>query len=704
MQIAKYVAGLSLDIDKRSFKEGDKVLSGLEKRFSKLGNFGKALTLSLGNFSVDQRKLNRTLGDSLDVASRQVRFEISQFAVNDRNMQAALLRAGRRIGSNIGAGGAGNGNQVNGAEWDRRRAIMAQEAQLRHQRSLELAGMRRSVGSVGRSAALGGASFASGASRLLGPALTLGLGGYGLSQANKLNQQVVSAQLQSQAVVQQAGGTAGEGQASFEWLRNQGNRIGFNYLDASADYNKLLSGLTGAGMSVQQGQGVFKGFSELSRVNKLDRNAQTRVYRALSQVAGKNKLQSEELTGQLAESLPGAVSIFARAYQNQLTAQGKGGGKVGQEAISELLAAMKKGQVKGDILTYAGAEASRQAAPGLAAASTASQAEQARLQNVITDKSVLASNSGVEEGFARIFRTLSTGLNEANGLVRTLAEGFNQATIETSKLLLFPQSFVRALEGRDSLVADWLGIEQTKQLQDDWSQIRVTMGEIWGMANPAWLPSLSNVAQSLKDSFGIVGRLSQRATETTSVMGQIYDQGRDPLNGAVNAGLFGLRSYGGLGAEYAGKGINKVLDTLPFARSHPALGYVGDFANYLATPGDPIAEWQMRQDRATGANTSLMYENDPQGWRDFNKQRNQAASYDLFGGNGYGPSQSSAAAFNSSVDTFKQGTNQTSIKNENKFDINVAIQTNSTDEFETFFNTKFQGALTTAGLQFAEKE
>lgn len=139
-----------------------------------------------------------------------------------------------------------------------------------------------------------------------------------------------------------------------------------------------------------------------------------------------------------------------------MSAQGKGGGKTGQAAISELLAAMKKGQVKGDILTYAGDIASQQAQPGLTAAQEASQAQQARFQNTISDLAVVASNSGVEEGFARIFKTLSQGLENSADLVEALSQGFNKATQVWSELFLIPQDLQRMFDGKDSVVADWL--------------------------------------------------------------------------------------------------------------------------------------------------------------------------------------------------------------------------------------------------------
>lgn len=520
MNIASYYARVGFKVNNRDIQKVDRAISTVEK---KLKDFSKRLsasyTINLVNFNVNERNLQRSLGNALDMASSRVAFEISRFVVNDRALLAALLRAARRLppppppGPNPPPHPPGPGPRPNG-------------------------GGNPPPGSGRGSRSLIGAG-------LYGPlgygALALAGGGYGLGALNRRNQEVVSAQLQSQAVVQQAGGTVQQGQESFQWLRNQANRIGFNYLDASPDYNKLLSGLTGAGMSVKQGQDVYKGFAELSRVNKLDRIQQQRVFRALSQIAGKNKLQSEELSGQLAESLPGAVSLFARAYQQQI-----GGNKTGQEAITQLLDAMKKGQVKGNILTYAGTLASQQAAPSLAAAGTASQAEQARYQNAVSDLAVVASNAGVEEGFARIFRTLNAGLSESNGLVEMLARGFNDATKWADDLLLFPQDFARALEGRDSLVADWLGADATKQLQEDWKSIKESMQTISTIGAPSWLPTMESVSKDIAAQFRVIaalanGDFSEIGSALTDFAANRYKQHGDALATGPN---FALRAIG----------------------------------------------------------------------------------------------------------------------------------------------------------------
>ena len=486
MQITKYFASLGIEIDKASVKQVDKVLNSIEAKIKSFGQkTSKGFKLEISGFDINQTALNVAVGNALDIASARNVLDVSRFHIDKSHLNTAMASALREA-----------------SLFASRSSTLRPSVRVNPVGGAENALRPRHV----TGAAVGGGLIGRGLSGIYGPALTLGFGGYGLSQLNKRNQQVVSAQLQTSAVVQQALGenyTPEAGTRTFDWLKSQGQRVGFNYLEAAPDFAKLLSGLTGAGMSVQQGQGVYKGFAELSRVNKLDRTQQQRVFRALSQIAGKNKLQSEELTGQLAESLPGAVSLFARAYQQQ-----KGGSKTGQEAITELLAAMKKGQVKGDILVNAGNLASEQAKPGLTAASQASQAEQARYQNTVSDLAIVASNNGVEEGFARIFRTLSAGLSESNDLVKILAEGFNDVTKWADDLLLWPQSFVRALEGRDSLVADWLGKDATAQLQKDWNSIKESMTTIGSIGAPSWLPSLQTVSKDIAAQFQIIAALS----------------------------------------------------------------------------------------------------------------------------------------------------------------------------------------------------
>lgn len=509
MQIAKYFASIGIEVSEKSLKKVDKSFDYIEARFKRLNAFaGKSIKFNIEKFDVDQKKLNLALGNALDFASTRLVFEVSNFVVNqsalNRSVGNALDRSSRTQSMHVNQRGAGSGKVAAGS-------------------------------------AIGGGLIGRGLSGFYGPALALGLGGYGLSALNQRNQQVVSAQLQTSAVVQQAGGTAQQGADSFQYLRSEANRVGFSYLDASGDYNKLISGLTGSGIGLKESQKVFSGFAELARVNKLDKTTQNRLFRALSQVAGKGKLMSEELTGQIAEALPGGTALFAQAYQAKL-----GGNKTGADAIQQLLADMKKGKVTSDILTYAGAAASQRANQGgaLGTASQASQAEQARYQNSVNDMAVLASNSGVEEGFARIFRTLNAGLSESGDLVRGLSEGFNEATKWADDLLLFPQSFVRALEGKDSLVADWLGMDASSQLVSDWKEIKSLWADISAI-KPSdlfgnFLPTIEATAREIAGIMNAVSAFKQWNDNASAAADIVQMDAASRGDGPISSGLASL--------------------------------------------------------------------------------------------------------------------------------------------------------------------
>lgn len=571
MNIARYYASIGFQVNTQDIRKVDRALNLVESKMKAFqARLARSFSLNLNRFAVDQRRLNMVLGNALDVASTRTVFQVTRFAVDqahlNRVMTQSVLQAGR-VASNALTIRPGIGRATGGATSSR--------------------------SAVRTSAGIGGIGLG-----LMGPlgygALALAGGGYGLGALNRRNQEVVSAQLQAQAVVQQAGGTAEQGSASFEWLRREGNRIGFNYLEAAPDYNNLLAGLTGAGMSVQQGQSVFKGFSELARVNKLDKVRQQRLFRALAQVAGKDQLMSEELRGQISEALPGGVSLFADAYQKQI-----GGNLTGSAATKALEQAMKSGQIKGNILTIAGQLASERAAPNIEAAGRASQAEQQRYQNAVSDLAVVASNAGVEEGFARIFRTLNAGLSESGDLVKGLAEGFNDATKWADDLMLFPQSFVRALEGKDSLVADWLGVDTTKQLVEDWKNLK----EIWNQISSIkaedifgnFLPSLQSTSRELASIINLIAQgknLFSGNTPTERIDYSTVEQ-IDP---------FGTGGY-----------------TSPVGLAKAA------FNNFLVG----MNEYGERKERLSAINDpNSIYYNDPAGYDQFQKDSAMAAATD----------------------------------------------------------------------------
>lgn len=316
MQITNYTIGVRFKIDNRELRNLDRQMKNLERKFKGFGKrLEKIVTLNIQKFNVDQKKLNLSLGNALDKASNVLVFDISRFIVDDRAMQAALRRAARSLGGSfVGGGGGYSRGVLPASEWDRREAEK-QRLWWERRNALREDEARREAARMGRtrggnysfssnsSMAFGG-GVAGAAARMYSPLLGLGLGGYGLAQTNRLNQEVISAQLTTQAVTE-AAGLQGQGPAAFNWLRQQGNRIGFSYMDQAQDYNNFLSNSLGAGQSMQQTQDIYLGFAEYQRAMGITSARQKLVMNALSQMQGKGVLSMEEVRRQMAESLPG---------------------------------------------------------------------------------------------------------------------------------------------------------------------------------------------------------------------------------------------------------------------------------------------------------------------------------------------------------------------------------------------------------------
>jgi hypothetical protein len=603
LEIAKYVVGVGFSFPKAEIEKLDAILKSTE---SKLAAF------SISKFKVNDTTLKMVLGTALDLASKQVTFEISKFAIDQSHLNATMARAINLATNSVHP--VVNPHIVMGA-----RATNAPTTSSKTARNAVAGGM------------IGG-----GLSRMYGPIAALALGGYGLSSLNKRNQAVQAAELTSEAVATSNGLTQEQGAGAFDWLKKLANKTGFSYMGAADQYNGFLANSLSTGSSLQQSQKMFKGIAEYSRVMHLTPYAQKLVFKGFTDMMGKGKVMSEELTKQLGNSLPGAKPIFAAAYQ-----EFTGGKLTGQPAMAALLDAMKKGKVlSADIIPIATRMMEEKAAPTIAHASETSQSEEDRMTNSVNDLAVLANKAGVEEGFARIFRSISTGLDESGTLVTKLAEGFNEATIAASKLLLFPQSFERALDGRDSLVADWLGVDKTTQMIEDWSQIKVLFDDIAkAVGSTEWSPTLKSTADEIAQIMHGIAEFQVWKQRTGDTAQQINQDEFDAGGGS------GLSQFKGLirsnwhtfkntimpwsaderNAEY---GAQKLADS--GANTDPFMGESGL---------DTKAYWKYTQDQA----------------KDY--------SLNQFGRNSYGVSLEESANTKSGADTFKQGDSQDKTNN-----------------------------------------
>ena len=509
--IAQFWADLGVRVQPSELRKVDYLLSQIEARMKRFATSQQALKLDFSNLlKFDPIKMRASVQRSLDQVSRTTYFELKNFRIDQQHLTSQL-----------------------------RSALERASATTRFRPHLDERGVRSEGGRHLRTGLGAGIGAAGGLSlgRIYPAVLAAAGGAYGLSALNQRNQQVQSAEMTTQAVVEQAGGTAQQGTQAFNWYRQLANRVGFNYLESADQYNNVLSGITGAGGTVERGQNIFKGFAEYGRVNHIDSERQKRVFRAISQIAGKDQLMSEELTGQLAESLPGAVSLFSAAYQRQ-TGQSLGVDEklTGSDAIKALQAAMKKRKVRGDILDVAAQIASERAAPSLAMSARTSQSEQARYENTVNDLVRLANQSGVESGYARIFKTLNDGLEQAGPLVRSLSQGFDELSKQFRVLMLIPQSFQRMLQGRDSFITDLIGKDNAEQIRQSIDSIKTSWEELKkSFGETSWGDYLKSTLKEVQMILAEFARISAASAGATRYKQYLIEQGENQSVAEIKA-------------------------------------------------------------------------------------------------------------------------------------------------------------------------
>lgn len=230
----------------------------------------------------------------------------------------------------------------------------------------------------------------------------------------------------------------------------------------------------------------------------------------------------------MAESLPGTMSIFGQAYQEMT-----GGNLTGQAAIAAIMEAIPTGKVKSsEILPIVARIMRERAAPKLDVAMKTSQAQQARFQNMTADMAILASNSGLESGFSRLFRALTDGLREAGPMIESLSRGFDELTKGVSSALLVVQSFQRFFQGRDSAIGDMLfPTEENREKAFIWLEATKNafsaMGDLITMAADGW-----KMLFSMIDINYILDALTAVSNRITNIAGAFVKLGEGDFSGA----------------------------------------------------------------------------------------------------------------------------------------------------------------------------
>ncbi|MGL5012998.1 MAG: hypothetical protein ACRC6V_01750 [Bacteroidales bacterium] len=481
MKIAEYFASMSVRVDAKSIANVDKTLKNLENRlkaFTKVASKRLNLSIDIANFKVDPKRLETALGSSLDKASNNVVFEIKRFAIDQRALRAAMLRATRATTVN--------------APVSQRQVSAGGQSQPK---------VSRPEASYGRANYLH-AGGAAGALARYGVASLPFVGGvYGLGSLNKANQELVSSNISAQSVL---GTNSG---ALLDRLAERTDYLGVNYRETIPQFTKFM-----ASASPMLGQDksfdIFQSFLQFGRTRGATDVSMNRALTAVGQMSAKGQVMAEELKNQLGDAggfgeLP---QLFAEAYQIKT-----GGNLKGGDARAALMKAMERGEVKtADALPLVTQLMDELSKGGIEAARNSSVAQQARAQNAIFGRNGLLqrfSEGGGETGFARMWGALAIAMKESAPIVDSLTRGFETFSRKMSSMMLLPQSIMRAFQGRDSWFGDAVGTETVDKLKsfiegigevfDELKKLTDTVFEGWGML----VPAIVSFANKVKDVF-----------------------------------------------------------------------------------------------------------------------------------------------------------------------------------------------------------
>ena len=231
----------------------------------------------------------------------------------------------------------------------------------------------------------------------------------------ELTQAMVQAQVQADKLRNGLNFAVGRGNAGaeLEFLRSSASALGLEFVSAAAQYTKLAAAAKGTALEGQKIRDIFLSVGKASAVMGLNAEETQRIFNAFTQMISKGRVTSEELVGQVGESMPGAFAKAARA--------------VGV-TTAELTKMLETGQVlTNDFLPKFARVITDDVAPEVDAASKSMQASVNRMSTAWNEFKQTVAGSGVSSGLANEFSGLSnyiTGVTDAIKNARAEGDGF----------------------------------------------------------------------------------------------------------------------------------------------------------------------------------------------------------------------------------------------------------------------------------------
>lgn len=306
---------------------------------------------------------------------------------------------------------------------------------------------------------------------------------------NKKVQDVTSKDIGMNTIAERFGST---GDVEKRWLYRMAMTEGMRYDDMIMPFSSFVNAYAPRN-GIAASRDMFQAFSQYGRVHGATKDSSGRAFYALSQMASKGSIMSEELNQQLAEAAgySGMKSLVAQAYLMS-TGKSKEEAKADKDAMQKLADAMKNSAAKTDKVFPFLVDLMREASSGgVAAAQKSSGAEEDRFWNRMEKGWENFTKGGGERGIAAFWQDMQFSIGawwEENGA--SLGKSFEKAVQWFKVFRIGLTDFVKYLwTGETNSFVNWLA--QEKGI--DSSAIRVFFLDMYDLAKV----TLTSIAQTV---------------------------------------------------------------------------------------------------------------------------------------------------------------------------------------------------------------
>lgn len=245
-------------------------------------------------------------------------------------------------------------------------------------------------------------------------ALSAALGGLylALDKVVKDGQEGVTLKIRAEVLADNWDTTAGELE---KYFRDTAERMGLELGTIIQDSAKLFVAGKEAKLDSNTVKYIFEQFSGFGQLMGADAETQSGIYKALEQMLSKTTVQAEELKGQLADRLPAATNLFAKALG---------------VTNAELMTMMKDGKVlAADVLPKVAALIEQTYGSNIEKTQKSLVAEQSRLNNAFKDWIRIIADAGVMDNFTALLREVRDFFrsDEAKQWAEAIAKALNVA-------------------------------------------------------------------------------------------------------------------------------------------------------------------------------------------------------------------------------------------------------------------------------------